>query len=706
MKFLKTLFVLTALLVVIPSAYGHPPIRVVCVGNSITYGAGIANREKNSYPKQLQYLLGSHYKVLNAGCNSATLLSEGDYPYIERDEYKQSLEFEPHIVIIKLGTNDAKPQNRIKLDQYKSDYQKLIDSYRALPTEPRIILATPVRCYLGEDEFSTQAIESAMIPVIRELALENNLEILNFYTLFSPEYAWEIMPDRLHPSSIGAGMMARKAYEVIETYDEGYDLVKAFADEKTEDFNFYGYAGARYKLQTGVEAMIVRPKIVADGRPWVLRARFWGHEPQTDIDLLERGFHIAYCDVAELFGSPEAVARWDYFYRRMTEAGAHPKVVLEGMSRGGLPVYNWAVKNPEKVACIYADAPVMDLKSWPMGEGKYRGAEPETAQMMKAYGFRSKQEALDWKGNPVDHAEAMARSGIPMLHVVGDVDEIVPVDENTAPFEQQVKAHGGNITVIHKPKTGHHPHSLAVPQPIVDFILRATRHKTMYCTKSLPGNEFRSGAGWTEGSEWHTVSEEISEVAGRQKLDLLLIGNSITQGFGGNRERVTYKPGKTVMDSRMGDRKWESAGISGDRTENIIWRIENGGYEKAEPRNVVITIGVNNIAAGGDSALETAVGIIEATACAASRFPDSNIILFGLLPVGLEKNHPLRIKYDEIHKTLAEAKFARNVTYIDPTCWFTESDGMLQAELYSGDHLHLSDRGYEVWSEEIVKLLK
>ena len=96
---------------------------------------------------------------------------------------------------------------------------------------------------------------------------------------------------------------------------------------------------------------------------------FWGHEPQTDIALLEHGFHIVYCDVADLYGSDKAVQRWNSFYKRMVKAGFNKKVALEGMSRGGLIVYNWAAQNPEKVACIYADAPVMDFKSWPMGQG-------------------------------------------------------------------------------------------------------------------------------------------------------------------------------------------------------------------------------------------------------------------------------------------------------------------------------------------------
>lgn len=115
---------------------------------------------------------------------------------------------------------------------------------------------------------------------------------------------------------------------------------------------------------------IVFPEKPNEDRDWIWRARFWGHEPQTDLALLAEGFHVAYIDVAELFGNEEAISIWDEFYHTVTEEyHLNPKVVLEGMSRGGLIVYNWGNLNPGKIACIYGDAPVCDFKSWPMGSG-------------------------------------------------------------------------------------------------------------------------------------------------------------------------------------------------------------------------------------------------------------------------------------------------------------------------------------------------
>ena len=224
----------------------------------------------------------------------------------------------------------------------------------------------------------------------------------------------------------------------------------------------------------GRRCIIVAPKQTAEGTPWVWRARFFGHEPQADIALLKLGFHVAYCDVAQLFGSPTAVKHWNSFYERVTkEFGFAKKPALEGMSRGGLIVYNWTAANPDKVACLYGDAPVCDFKSWPGGNGTNKRSDRAWADCLKAYGL-AEEQALAYRGNPIDNLKPLAEAKIPILHVVGAADETVPVAENSAIIEARYKELGGDITVISKPGIGHHPHALKDPKPIVDFIVRHT----------------------------------------------------------------------------------------------------------------------------------------------------------------------------------------------------------------------------------------
>ncbi len=222
-----------------------------------------------------------------------------------------------------------------------------------------------------------------------------------------------------------------------------------------------------------IACKVVAPHEAATGRPWIWRARFWGHEPQTDLALLKAGYHVAYCEVGNLFGNDEAVSRWNQFYDFVTTRhGLSDKVAIEAMSRGGLIAYNWASSHPERVACIYADAPVCDIRSWPggiLGEGQ--GHNPTWLRCLEAYGL-SADTAQEFDRNPIDRLQPLAKHEIPLLHVVGDADKVVPVADNTTVLEQRYKSMGGHIHVIHKPGVGHHPHSLKDPTPIVEFVRR------------------------------------------------------------------------------------------------------------------------------------------------------------------------------------------------------------------------------------------
>ena len=117
--------------------------KVACIGASITYGAFIDDREHNNYPIQLQDYLGENYEVRNFGKNGATLMRKGDRPYINNEQYRQSLAFQPDIMLIKLSANDTKPWNWKYKEEFMNDYQTLIDSYLHLDSHPRVILETP-----------------------------------------------------------------------------------------------------------------------------------------------------------------------------------------------------------------------------------------------------------------------------------------------------------------------------------------------------------------------------------------------------------------------------------------------------------------------------------------------------------------------------------------------------------------------------------
>ncbi len=236
--------------------------------------------------------------------------------------------------------------------------------------------------------------------------------------------------------------------------------------------DWFGFPRFDFEIQ-GKPLIVVAPKIAAPGLPWVWHGEFFGHKPIPDIALLGRGFHVVYASIPDQLGSPSAVAHWNAVHLHLTsQYGLAPKPALVGLSRGGLYCYNWAIANPDKVACLYGDAPVCDFKSWPGGKGKGPGSARDWNLVLEQYGFATEAEALAYTGNPVDNLAPLASAKVPLLHVYGDADDVVPWDENTGVVAERYRGLGGDITLIAKPGVKHHPHGLEDSTPIIEFIWR------------------------------------------------------------------------------------------------------------------------------------------------------------------------------------------------------------------------------------------
>lgn len=222
-------------------------------------------------------------------------------------------------------------------------------------------------------------------------------------------------------------------------------------------------------------SFLIKPKQAAPGNPWIWRTEFFGHEPQADLALLAKGFHVAYTAMQNQYGAPIAIAHMAKFHDAMIKDYAlSGKVVLEGFSRGGLYALNYAAAHPDRVASLYLDAPVCDFKSWPAGFGKGKGSSGDWKRCKEIYGLADDDAAKVSKLNPIDNLQAMATARIPILSVVGDSDKTVPMDENSAVLKDRYTALGGTMELIVKPGIDHHPHSLKDPTPIVEFILKHT----------------------------------------------------------------------------------------------------------------------------------------------------------------------------------------------------------------------------------------
>jgi acyl-CoA thioesterase-1 len=185
---------------------GGDTVRVACVGDSITYGSGLPDREHNAYPAQLQKLLGDGYEVRNFGVSGATLLKNGDKPYWKEKDFDQAKEFKPNIVIIKLGTNDSKPQNWRHKDEFLADAKELIAAFQALDSKPKVYVCRPVPAFPGNFGIRDQVIHEEIIPLLDEAAKAKDAPVIDLYKALSDHAT--LFPDKVHPNVEGAKLMA------------------------------------------------------------------------------------------------------------------------------------------------------------------------------------------------------------------------------------------------------------------------------------------------------------------------------------------------------------------------------------------------------------------------------------------------------------------------------------------------------------------
>lgn len=187
------------------------PIRVACVGDSITAGWGLPDPNTQSYPAQLAKMLGTGYEVGNFGHSGATLVESSDYPYWNKREFERSKAFAPNVVVIMLGTNDATVARWPKLkNQFVPDYKRLIRIYADLPSHPKVYACIPVPAF---DERTPQ-IDFGVVPLVKQAARESGADTIDLYSPLAGK--GDLFPDHLHPNPAGAGIMAETVAQAIE----------------------------------------------------------------------------------------------------------------------------------------------------------------------------------------------------------------------------------------------------------------------------------------------------------------------------------------------------------------------------------------------------------------------------------------------------------------------------------------------------------
>ncbi|WP_291583717.1 GDSL-type esterase/lipase family protein [Bacteroides sp.] len=258
-------------------AVAQTPVRVACVGNSITYGAGIENRERDAYPAQLQRMLGEGYVVGNFGKSGATLLNKGHRPYIGQEEFQQALTFAGDVVVIHLGINDTDPRDWPNYrDYFVRDYLALIDSFRVVNPKARILVArmTPITYCHSRFESGTRDWHEQIQHAIERVAELAGAQLIDFH---APLYPYPFMlPDAVHPTAEGAGILAQTVCSAITGDYGGLRLPQVYSDnmvlQRDCPLEVRGTANAGEEVTISIAGQKQRAKTGSDGQ-WCVRLK-------------------------------------------------------------------------------------------------------------------------------------------------------------------------------------------------------------------------------------------------------------------------------------------------------------------------------------------------------------------------------------------------------------------------------------------------
>lgn len=216
------------------------------------------------------------------------------------------------------------------------------------------------------------------------------------------------------------------------------------------------------------------------------------------------------------------------------------------------------------------------------------------------------------------------------------------------------------------------------------------------CVVPVPSSEERAAsAGWLQGGTWIRQHEDINRLGAEYKPELVFLGDSISQGWGGP-GRFVWQAAPQVWDRWFAPRHAASFGISGDGTQHVIWRIDHGNFDVARPRVIVLLIGVNNIPSHPVEQIAEGVQVILARLEEKAR--SSRVLLLGVFPFGQKPEAPTRQKVRSLNAMLSKLEDGKRVWFLDIGRAFLLSNGEANPELMAPDFLHLRPAGYEAWA--------
>lgn len=230
---------------------------------------------------------------------------------------------------------------------------------------------------------------------------------------------------------------------------------------------WHGFQQKEFTFE-GRRAILVIPKEAGRTSKWLFKMEYWDAFPNFEIEMVKRGWHLAYIENKTRWCLDEDLDLKKRFAEHLhAEYGLDKKCVPVGMSCGGMFAVKFAARHPDYVSVLYIDAPVLNLLSCPADLGKAKGGMWE--EFTNATGV-TMSELICYREHPMDKLPILIEKKLPVVMVYGKVDTIVPYCENGALLEKYYNMHGGTLLAIGKEGCEHHPHGLEEPQPIIDFV--------------------------------------------------------------------------------------------------------------------------------------------------------------------------------------------------------------------------------------------
>lgn len=218
------------------------------------------------------------------------------------------------------------------------------------------------------------------------------------------------------------------------------------------------------------DAILVFPKENKCDK-WLLKTLYWGEFPSFEIDMLNRGWHLAFIKNDSRWGLDEDLHRSARFVDFISkEFGLYSKCVPVGMSCGGLMAVKFGALHPECVSCMFIDAPVLNLLSAPIGVGLSQAPQDDYEECLQDLNM-TLSELINYREHPIDKVPLMVENNVPVIMVYGDADIIVPYTENGVYLEKLYNEAGATLETVCVEGRGHHPHCLEDNTLIIDFVL-------------------------------------------------------------------------------------------------------------------------------------------------------------------------------------------------------------------------------------------